>query len=174
MILSASMQEQVCSVLYSKGYQLLSISGYFEGRFDESIMAFGSGTNDDMRRDALFVLGKFHEKSAILKYLGESEAKRIFFDGSEDPMEIVMYNTDSSKKSYIHEGISFSFAEKQRYWMPKRQEDIKAGMVVEYMNNNKWYERIVVDPRIEWEKMYRLLVKYEKIRIPSNQERIFS
>lgn len=174
MVISSSMQEQVCSVLYSKGYQLLSISGYFDGKFDESIMAFGAESNDDLRRDALFLLGRFCEQSAIVKYIGESEAKRVFFDGSEDPMEILMYNTDSKNKSYIHEGISFSFVEKERYWTPKRQEDIRAGMVVEYMNNNQWYERVVVDPRLEWEKMYKLLLKYEKLRIPSKQDRIYS
>lgn len=173
-VISSSMREQICSVLYSKGYQLLSVAGYFEGKFDESIMAFGSGSNDDLRRDTLFLLGRFCENSAIVKYIGESDARKVFFDGSEYPMQVVMYNTDSKNKSYIHEGISFSFVEKERYWMPKRQEDIRAGMVVEYMNNNQWYERIVVDPRVEWEKMYRLLVKYEKIRIPANQDRVYS
>ena len=89
-------------------------------------------------------------------------------------MGIVMYNTDSSNKSYIHGGISFSFVEKMKYWMPKDADDLKAGMIVEYMNNNRWHEKIVVDPREEWEKMYRLLLKYEKIRVPAKQEKIYS
>ena len=55
-----------------------------------------------------------------------------------------------TNKSYIHNGISFSFVEKTRYWKPKSQEDLKIGMVVEYQNNNKWYERIVRNPKEEW------------------------
>jgi len=45
---------------------------------------------------------------------------------------------------------------------------------VEYMNNNRWHERIVVNPKDEWEKMYKLLMKYEKLRVPSKQEKIYS
>ena len=169
MLISSDSLEQIVSVLYAKNYQILPIKSYFEGRFEESIMAFGMKDNDDLRNDALFLLGHFNEKNAIVKYLGESEAKRLFFNGSEDPMDIVMYNTNESNKSYIHSGISFSFVEKTRYWKPKSQEDLKIGMVVEYQNNNKWYERIVRNPKEEWEKLYKLLTKYDKVRIPAKK-----
>jgi len=169
MLISSENLEQMYSVLYAKNYQLLPIKSYFEGRFEESIMAFGHKENEDLRRDALFLLGQFGEKSAIVKYLGESEAKKVFFNGSEDPMDIVMYNTNESNKSYIHSGISFSFVEKTRYWKPKSQEDLKIGMVVEYQNNNKWHERIVRNPKEEWEKLYKLLTKYDKVRIPAKK-----
>ena len=98
-------------------------------------MAFGRVENDDLRNDALFILGHFNEKTAIVKYLGESEAKKVFFNGSEEPMEIVMFNTNESNKSYIHSGISFSFVDKTRYWKPKSQDDLKIGMIIEYQNN---------------------------------------
>lgn len=159
--------DQIISVLYAKNYQILPIKGYFEGKFEDSVMAFGRVDNDDLRNDALFLLNHFNEKNAILKYLGESEAKKVFMNGSEAPMEIVMYNTNESNKSYIHSGISFSFVEKTRYWKPKSQEDLKIGMVVEYQNNNKWHERIVRNPKEEWEKLYMLLAKYDKVRIAS-------
>ena len=166
LISSPNNLDQITSVLYAKNYQILTIKGYFEGKFEDSIMAFGRVENEDLRNDTLFILGQFNEKDAIVKYLGESEAKKVFFNGSEEPMEIVMFNTNESYKSYIHSGISFSFVEKTRYWKPKSQEDLKIGMVVEYQNNNKWYERIVRNPKEEWEKLYRLLTKYDKVRIP--------
>jgi hypothetical protein len=42
-------------------------------------------------------------------------------------------------------------------------------MLVEYQNNNKWYERIVRNPKEEWEKLYKLLTKYDKVRIPTKK-----
>lgn len=169
MLISSENIDQITSVLYAKNYQILPIKGYFEGKFEDSIMAFRRADNDDLRNDVIFLLEQFKEKSAIVKYLGESEAKKVFFNGSEEPMEIVMFNTNESNKSYIHSGISFSFVEKTRYWHPKSQEDLKIGMVVEYQNNNKWYERIVRNPQEEWEKLYKLLTKYDKVRIPAKK-----
>lgn len=169
MLISSENLDQITSVLYAKNYQILPIKGYFEGVFEDSIMAFGRTDNEELRNDALFLLGHFNEKNAIVKYLGESEAKRVFFNGSEEPLDIVMYNTNESNKSYIHSGISFSFIEKTRYWKPRSQDDLKVGMVVEYQNNNKWYERIVRNPKEEWEKLYKLLTKYDKVRIPAKK-----
>ena len=169
LISSSENLDQITSVLYAKNYQILPIKGYFEGMFEDSIMAFGRTDNDELRNDILFLLGHFNEKNAIVKYLGESDAKKVFFNGSEEPLEIVMYNTNESNKSYIHSGISFSFVEKTRYWKPRSHEDLKIGMVVEYQNNNKWYERIVRNPKEEWEKLYKLLTKYDKVRIPAKK-----
>jgi hypothetical protein len=169
LISSPNNLDQITSVLYAKNYQILTIKGYFEGKFEDSIMAFGRVENEDLRNDTLFILGQFNEKNIIVKYLGESDAKKVFFNGSEEPMKIVMFNTNESYKSYIHSGISFSFVEKTRYWKPKSQEDLKIGMVVEYQNNNKWYERIVRNPKEEWEKLYKLLTKYDKVRIPAKK-----
>ena len=169
LISSPNNLDQITSVLYAKNYQILTIKGYFEGKFEDSIMAFGRVENENLRNDTLFILGQFNEKNIIVKYLGESDAKKVFFNGSEEPMEIVMFNTNESYKSYIHSGISFSFVEKTRYWKPKSQEDLKIGMVVEYQNNNKWYERIVRNPKEEWEKLYKLLTKYDKVRIPAKK-----
>ena len=169
MLISSENIDQITSVLYAKNYQILTIKGYFEGVFEDSIMAFGRTDNEELRNDILFLLGHFNEKNAIVKYLGESDAKKVFFNGSEEPMEIVMFNTNESNKSYIHGGISFSFVEKTRYWKPRTQDDLKIGMVVEYQNNNKWYERIVRNPKEEWEKLYKLLTKYDKVRIPAKK-----
>lgn len=173
-ILSSDSLDQMVSVLYAKEYKILHIKGFYEGKFEDSIMAFGTGDNDDLRRDTIFLLNKFGQNCTIVKYLGESDAKKVFFNGSEEPLGLIMYNTDSSNKSYIHGGISFSFVEKMRYWKPRNSEELKTGMIVEYMNNNKWHEKIVVDPKEEWEKMYKLLLKYEKLRVPTKQEKIFS
>ena len=40
-------------------------------------------------------------------------------------------------------------------------------MLVEYFNNNKWYEKKVEDPINEYDKIYKLMIKYDKIRVVS-------
>ena len=40
-------------------------------------------------------------------------------------------------------------------------------MIVEYFNNNQWSEKVVENPNDEWERMYKLLLKYDKVRVQS-------
>jgi len=166
LLASADNVNSLISYLYSRDYHLLDIKGYYQGKFENSVLAFTSLPNNELRKDALHILEHFKQDSMILKYQDETTAKKIFGDGQEKPMGILLYNTDSENKSYIYEGISFSFVEQQLYYFPKKKEDFKSGMIVEYFSNNKWLERKVSDPETEYNKMYNLLIKYNKIRIP--------
>lgn len=38
-------------------------------------------------------------------------------------------------------------------------------MIVEYFNKDKWIKKQVINPETEYEKMYDLLIKFNKIRI---------
>jgi hypothetical protein len=78
-----------------------------------------------------------------------------------------MFNTDSDNISYLYRGLSFSFVESKRYWIPKNKDDFKVGMIVEYFNNNQWSQKVVENPNDEWERMYKLLLKYDKVRVQS-------
>ncbi len=167
-ILSSSKLDDMISILYAKEYNIIPIKGYYRGQYEDSIISYGPVDNDNLRKDTLFLLNHFHQDCAIIKYMGESNAKKIFKDGSEKPLGIVMYNTDSENISYLYNGTSFSFVESKRYWKPTKKEDFKIGMLVEYLNNNKWYERKVENPNLEFEELYKLLIKYDKIRVVSN------
>lgn len=164
LIISSKRLNEIISILYAKEYKIIPINEYFNGNFEESIIAWGVD-NESLRRDSIFILNQLHEDSAIIKYSGENGAKKVSFNGSEYPLDIILFNTDSNYKSYIHNGISFSFKESKRYWVPKTMNDLKIGMVVEYMNNNKWFEKKVLNPQDEWEKLYKLLIKYDKLRV---------
>jgi len=166
LIISSGRLNEITSILYAKEYQILPINEFYNGEFGESLIAWGVD-NESLRRDSIFILNQLHEEFAIIKYSGESGAKKVSFNGSEYPLDIIMFNTDSKYKSYISNGISFSFKESKRYWIPKNMSDLKTGMIVEYMNNNKWYEKIVQNPQEEWEKLYKLLIKYDKLRVSS-------
>lgn len=166
-IISSHRLDDVVSILYAKEYQVIYLKGFYRGQYEDSVLTFGRVDNDNLRKDILFLLNHFGEDCAIIKYLGDSNAKKLFKDGSEIPLGIVMYNTDAENISYLYNGVSFSFVESKRYWKPTKKEDFRIGMLVEYFSNNKWYERKVENPIDEYEKLYKLLIKYDKVRVAS-------
>jgi hypothetical protein len=165
-LVSASNLRSLSSYLYSKDYYLVEIKGYYEGIFEDSVLAFTNLEPSDLKEDCKNIMNFFDQDCVIVKYKNQNNAFKIFSDGQEKPLGILLYNTDSKNKSYIHDGLSFSFVEQQLYYFPKEKSDFKEGMVVEFLNNNKWVEKKVVDPVNEFEKIYKLLIKYNKIRIP--------
>jgi len=164
-LLSSDKIDDMVSVLYAKEYSVLPIEGFYRGQYEKSAMAFSDCDNDELRKELIFLLNHFNQDCGIIKYKGESNAKKLFSDGSEKPMGIVLYNTDSDNISYLHNGISFSFVEQVRYWKPTKLEDFRTGMIVEYLNNNKWFEKRVENPEDEWNRMFKLLSKYDKLRV---------
>lgn len=167
-LLSSNKIDDMISILWAKEYEVLPIRGYYRGQFENSAIATSKISNDEMRKDLIFLLNHFGQDCGIIKYLGETGAKKVFSDGSEKPLGIVLYNTDSDNVSYLYNGLSFSFVESARYWKPSKLEDLKVGMVVEYLNKDKWYRKEVENPKKEWEDMYQLLSKYDKLRVQSN------
>lgn len=166
-LLSSDKLDDMVSILYAKDYTIIPIQGFYKGQYENSVLAFSTADNDELRKDLIFLLNHFHQECGIIKYQGETGAKKLFRDGSEKPLGIVLYNTDAENISYIHNGLSFSFVEQVRYWKPTKKEDFKKGMLVEYLNNNKWYQQIVDDPSREYDDVYKLLIKYDKIRVAS-------
>lgn len=166
-LLSSDKIDDISSVLWAKEYKIIPIKGFYKGQYEDSILAYSNIDNDELREDMIFLLNHFHQDCGIIKYFGENGAKKVFPDGSEKPLGIVMYNTDSDNISYLHNGVSFSFVEQARYWKPDKKEDFKTGMIVEYFNNNKWYEQKVENPLEEYNELYKLLIKYDKIRVQS-------
>ena len=167
LLASADNVNSLISYLYSRNYHLLDIKGFYQGKFENSVLAFSGSSNNELRSDALHILRHFEQDCLIVKYRDESVAKKIFEDGQEKPMGILLYNTDSENKSYIYDGLSFSFVEQQLYYLPKKKEDFKSGMIVELFSNNKWIEKKIVNPEEEFNKIYNLMMKYNKIRIPA-------
>lgn len=167
MLLSSNNLDDMISILYAKDYQIIPIKGYYQGQYEDSALAYSNIDNDELRKDLIFLLNHFHQDCGIIKYLGETNVKKVFRDGSEKPLGITLYNTDSENISYLYNGLSFSFVEQVRYWKPTKPEDFKVGMTVEYLNNNKWYQKKVENPKQEWIDMYQLLSKYDKLRIAS-------
>ena len=159
--------ERACSILYSKDYTVLSVTGYYEGSYEKSFLSIPSEeSNDDLRKDLIYLLECFNQECGIIKYKNEKNATKVFRDGSEKPMSLIIYNSDLNNKTYLYNGISFSFLEEKRYYFPRERKELKNGMSLEYFNNNKWVQKEVIDVNKEYDSLYKLLMKYEKIRIP--------
>jgi hypothetical protein len=157
--------ERICSILYSKDYTIIPVTGYYEGKYEKSFIAVCASDNDNLRFDSIYLMDKYNQDSVIVKYKGENLATKILMDGSEKPMSVAIYDSDLKNKTYLYNGVSFSFVEKKRYFFPKKKEDLKSGMIVEYFNNNKWNQKQIFNIDTEYEKMFKLLIKYEKVRV---------
>ena len=158
--------ERVCNILYSKDYTIIPVTGYCEGKYEKSFIAVcPSDDNDSLRFDAIYLMDKFDQNDVIVKYKGDNAATKVESNGSEKPMSVAIYDSNLKNKTYLYNGVSFSFVEKKRYFFPKKKEDLKSGMIVEYFNNNKWIEKQIFNVDNEYEKMFKLLIKYEKIRV---------
>ena len=158
--------ERACSILYSKDYTVLSVTGHYEGQYEKSFLSIPSEeSNDDLRKDLIYLLEYFNQECGIVKYKNDKNATKVFRDGSEKPMSLVIYNSDLNNKTYLYNGISFSFLEEKRYYFPKKREELKNGMLLEYFNNNKLVQKEVIDISKEYDNLFKLLMKYEKVRI---------
>lgn len=157
--------EKACSILYSKDYTLINVMGHFDGTYEKSIIAFPSIDNNDMiRRDTFQIIEIFDQDSVIIKYNGTPKANKICNDGREINLSVAYYDSNTENKTYLYDGISFSFLEEKRYYYPKEKKDLSNGMIVEYYNDNAWKEREITDLETEFDLLYSLLIKYKKLR----------
>lgn len=132
-----------------------------------SYYAYKDCSNDELRYDAIELMDAFKQNYVICKYTGETEAKKIIFDGRESLLGIVKYEGNDNNHNFFVEGNTFSFEPRKRYWTPTKVDNFKENMIVEIMNNNgQWVEKKIKDPEVEFERMFKLLIKYNKIRIP--------
>jgi hypothetical protein len=153
------------SILFSKEYNILSLTGYCGGDWDKSIIAYNEVDNNNIRKDAIHIMKSLNTNDIVVKYKGDTQLKLIESDGSENPLSIQNYSEYSDDtKVYIFEGWYFSLKKEKKYFLIDTKSQIKKGMKVEYFNNEKWNEKTIQDPDLEWSNMYQLLTKYGKLR----------
>jgi hypothetical protein len=110
-------------------------------------------------------MDKFEQESVIVKYRDYDFVNKIMSDGSEKNLSLVLYDSEMKDRTYLYNGMSFTFLENKKYYFPKKKEELRKGMIVEYYNNNNWVKREVNNVEVEWDKLYKLLMKYEKLRV---------
>ena len=164
-IIPSMYDDSAYGYLASKDYQFLYIKEYSNQNLKDSFISFSNISNDELRNDSLFILDNFQQDFIIIKYKGEKDPRKIYSDGQESLLEVLLFNSDSNLTTYVFEGVSFSFLDKKIYKYPTKKEDLKNGMIVEYCSNNNWVQRKISNIDLEYDKFYKLLVKYGRVRI---------
>jgi hypothetical protein len=157
--------DKVCNILYSKDYTIFPINEYCNGVYSKSFIAVSNDSNDKLRRDSIYLIDEFNKDSIIVKYKDEELPKRILNNGSERLLGINAYDGDFNSRAYVYNNSAFCFVEQKRYKVLSDKTQLRKGMVVEFFNNEKWTERKVDNVDIEYERMYKLLIKYQKLRV---------
>lgn len=158
--------ERICSVLYPKNYTIFPIYSLSKNIKENSIFAICPDDNNTLRKDSLFLMDKFGQDSIIVKYKNDIEFKLIEKTGEEFLLNIKLYpDLNENQKLYIFNSLSFLFEKKKRYFFPSKKEHIKKGMIVEYLNEDRWIPKTIHNLDLEYEKMYKLLMKYQKMRV---------
>ena len=158
--------ERICSVLYPKNYTIFPIYSFKNSIRENSILAMCPDDNNTLRKDSIFLMDKFGQDNIIVKYKNDIEYKLIENTGEEFLLNIKLYpELNENQKLYVFNSTSFSFEKKKRYFFPSKKEDIKKGMLVEYLNEDRWIPKTINNLDLEYEKMYRLLMKYQKMRV---------
>lgn len=169
---SQKIYEKCISILYSKDYKVCQISKHSIDFDKRSLLAyFESGDNDKLRKDALSLTDIFHLKNLIVKYSNEENFTLLNNNGSESLLEMKLYDGLVEEDFYVIETMSFYFTPVKRYHFPNTKQSLRNGMIVEFLdNNNVWKKRTVLDVNTEYEKLYKLLIQYKKLRveIPQN------
>lgn len=154
--------------IYLLDYEIEKVGGYYNGSPEKSIVAYNNNkTSDQLRRDCLWLLEKYNQDCAIIKYKSDGYSKKIFRDGREKMLKNIDFDPDSNSMSYFYNGLSFSFTETKNYSFLNSKDQLSVGMVVEYFNGFEWKEKLVEDIDTEWSNSYGLLSKYQKIRFSS-------
>ncbi len=158
-ISSIDENSNLISYLYSREYQLKDIKKNSNGVLNNSIIAFTNLSDDELRKDALHIMEFFNIDHIIIKY--DNEIKNVYRDGKELSLDITR---DINETSYICDYDIFSFIPKKQYIYPKIKSQLSNNMIVEMLLNNKWVNHKIENLDIEYENIFNLMIKYEKLR----------
>jgi hypothetical protein len=153
------------NLLYSMNYSIVPIWGFQDAVYEKYYIAFTSEDNHILEKESKLLINQFCFNELMMKFKGDTLLTRVLWNGEKFPVEVKYYDNSMDKKVFIHEGITFTLNEQKRYYFPSKKEHLKEGMIVEYFNNNLWHQKVIQDLDTEYEKMYKLFMKYEKLRV---------
>jgi hypothetical protein len=161
--------ERLCNVFYSKDFTVFPIKEYSNEKSKKAFIGIVPLSNNDLIREEVLKILEFLDiEHSVVKYFNDKNPVILSKNGHEKPVTTQFYPSPDVADFYISEGISFCFQNQLRYFFPKKKEHLKNGMIIEFLNNDIWKSKEVLDLDEEYSKMYSLLIKYNKLRIPIN------
>jgi hypothetical protein len=164
-IMSSKQIDATKTLLWAKEWEVLPLKGYYNNTLEDSILAYKECSNEELKDEAIFMLKTFKEESCIVKYKGNKNSNKLYNNRKESELTEAFFNTESANKSYLYNGMFFSYNEVKSYKIIETKEELKNGIIVEFFDNKNWKQKIVNDKDLEWEHFYKLMVKYKKVRI---------
>lgn len=155
--------------LFRREFKVYKLGALYRGEKESSFMAIKDRPtdNNELRYDAIELLDQFEQESVIVKYLKEDCPKKIKNSGEEELLGLVKYDDASENDySYFMNGNVFSFTNVKRYYTPTSKNELNEGDTIEYLNDNKiWVSKTIKNLDTEYENMYKLLIKYNRLRM---------
>lgn len=164
-IMSSKQIDATKTLLWAKEWEVIPLKGYYEGVLEDSVLAYKDCSNEELKEEATFMLKTFKEDSCIIKYKGKKNPNKLDYIGKESDLSEAFFNQESPNKSYLYNGVFFSFNEVKSYKIIESKEELKNGIIVEYFDNKNWKQKIINNKESEWEDFFKLMVKYNKVRI---------
>lgn len=158
------------TILDKFGYDMTYIKQIdSDGVLYDTVIAYNDAvSNNTIRENVLYLLNIYDDAYAYVKYHGEDFVNMVSKDGTEVPLDIIKENNNKGYDVFLINGYWYSFIKKPIYRKPTKMSDFKKGMVVEFYNNNRWNTMVVENPPKEYDTIYKLFIKYDKIRIKEN------
>lgn len=153
---------QVQSLLYCKNYSIKNIIKYKNNIRYDSLFITNINSDDVFFEDIKNIMDIYSINSTILKLNRSNDIEKIYLNGFRKNLEM---SDECLYETYVLDALPLSFKDKKVYWKPNSKSDFKQGMIIEYLNMNKWIKKEIIDPNSEWDKMLKLLIKYDKIRV---------
>ena len=153
------LSEEIISILYGKGYDLIFLESYKSGIKSKEIVSVLNDI-DDIKRDCKFLMDNLNINSFIIK----NESNIYLIEKNKPRKKLILEYYKNSDKIYIKDGISFSFKEIKEYRYISNKNEIKNGMILEICNNSNWIEKKVQNIDIEYENIFKPFLQYNKIR----------
>lgn len=153
------------SLLYSRGYILQTIQKVVDGQGSEALLAYKNSAGEDLERDIFELFDKAHLDSVIL--LHDGFYTHIKGQGSRIELEI---STDQSSGG---DELFFVIKERPLFFSPKKlykdilqKEELIGEKMVQIFNQNRWQTMIIENLDEDWNNIYKLFAKYNKLRLP--------
>lgn len=163
-LICPNFSDDVMSYLYSKSYSIFPVQKIEGDKVTENYICINTSDNISLLSDSSKLINDLNVGSVIIKYFEDVNIYEVLRDDKR--LVEVKYYSEGNETKYLHDKYIFSFVNKKIYSFPKDISDFKEGMIVECLSNNNWIKRSVNNVSLEYDKIYKLLIKYNKVRIP--------
>lgn len=147
--------------LYCFEYVVYPIMNYKGHRY---FLAYKDGNTAEFKKECLQFINNYKQDFAIVKFSGKEHPVKLYKDGTDRLLHPTIF--ENAAHSFIYNGTTFSFRESKKYHLIKSKDELSNDMIIEYLDNNKqWVERKVENVDSEYEDFYKLMIKYDKVRL---------